>query len=377
MESSGNRHWTEDHELLERFVLDRLDENQHRNLQAHLRVCEVCMNAVQQEQQLAAGIRRAGRDLMKKKLQQHIADEAAHHAPWPKILSAAAVVAIVTGVGIYNEFLLTRENEPSTKTETTFSPLEAPRATELQESPAGRAAKPLPPLKSDTPLAEKDEARSRDATESFRRTKQKGTRSELAQQPRSRTQDEEQSISEFADKVGLTSEGIAQSGAVAGYEKLSQLSNSIWVQGVVVPSVGSIRTELEAQSYNAAKKSVDERNGVARRAGDRREGKEEVRVAVADQTVTLNQEPFALLPPAQQKSGRSTNTVQAQIDRTSQGLQITLYLEEPLSPADLSSAIVEQRGEDTLVVLLADQRIVYRLPSGWNSQQIQPAEPGK
>src|SRR5713101_2936706 len=60
MNSPMSTHWSDDTELLERFVLNRLEPAKRQELEAHLRVCETCQRAVRAEQELVAGVRRLG-----------------------------------------------------------------------------------------------------------------------------------------------------------------------------------------------------------------------------------------------------------------------------------------------------------------------------
>jgi hypothetical protein len=88
---------------LEEYVLGRLDEPLREAVAAHLPTCERCATAVQNEQLIVAGIRRAGRDAMKERLKAATgADNRSLKVtlPWSRIAGMAAGFVIIIGLGL-------------------------------------------------------------------------------------------------------------------------------------------------------------------------------------------------------------------------------------------------------------------------------------
>ncbi len=104
MKPSDDIHWTENPELIERFVLNQLNPDERNELEDHLRICEVCKRTLRMEQILLAGIRRSGREQFRVELQKKLSSAKTSSIPWPHILSAAAVIVLLTGIGIYNRW---------------------------------------------------------------------------------------------------------------------------------------------------------------------------------------------------------------------------------------------------------------------------------
>ena len=68
---------------------------------------------------------------------------------------------------------------------------------------------------------------------------------------------------------------------------------------------------------------------------------------------------------SQQRAGQQRE-VETLLERTDNGIQLTLY-DDSINESDLKDAVVERLSEDSIVVSISNQRIAYRLPSGWNS----------
>jgi len=97
-------HWTEDPSLLEQFVLGRIPESRLQDLRKHLDTCAACRRAVQQEQNFVRSVRAYGRDQLRLRLKEKIGRYPSRVVPWPHVLSAAAIVLFVVGLGIYNRW---------------------------------------------------------------------------------------------------------------------------------------------------------------------------------------------------------------------------------------------------------------------------------
>jgi hypothetical protein len=104
------------------------------------------------------------------------------------------------------------------------------------------------------------------------------------------------------------------------------------------------------------------------RAGDRLAASG--RRAVVPPSVQVQQQPLGALPPSQSALGRfSKGAVETRVERTPEGLQITLYLDPLFPPESLERAVVEWVRADSLVVHIDGQAIGYRLPEGYRVRE--------
>ena len=115
MAENSKIHWTDDDELLSKFVMHRLTASEEERLLSHLRECEKCKDAVRDETQIVAGTKLAGRSAMKDRLKSRLQTSENYVAsrtkkaiafdiPWTRVASLAAVLAIVIAVGVYNNW---------------------------------------------------------------------------------------------------------------------------------------------------------------------------------------------------------------------------------------------------------------------------------
>ena len=150
MTASPNIHWTTDEHLLAHYVLGRVDPAQRSGLEQHLRDCPECRGAVEAEQQLAAGVRRAGRDGMKRRLVQHL-NQKRIETNWFKIAGVAAALVLLLTVGIYNKWFFSNETrlaDSRAKTDSVAPATEAtpnklePEANQLEKKQFAHAVKP-------------------------------------------------------------------------------------------------------------------------------------------------------------------------------------------------------------------------------------------
>ena len=159
---SQNIHWAQDEDLVEQFVLGRPEPPEVEKLERHLSECDECLKLVTRERTLAAGIRRAGRDSLKRSLSQTIDQRKSSSANWYRVAGVAAGIVLLVTLGIYNRWftsedgssqrrvtadkterraepskLVPHEN-PSTDVDKKLSDA-AQRAADTDRQPAGRA----------------------------------------------------------------------------------------------------------------------------------------------------------------------------------------------------------------------------------------------
>ena len=98
-------HWTENEEILEEFALGRIEPAFRTELEEHLAGCPACRRKVEDERILAAGIRNAGARKTRETLDVLMKGNE-RNIPWPHILSMAAALVLIIGIGIYNRWLV-------------------------------------------------------------------------------------------------------------------------------------------------------------------------------------------------------------------------------------------------------------------------------
>jgi len=99
---STSSHWTDDADVLDRYVLGRLEEAERALLDRHLSGCGQCLKKVRAERELAAGIKLAGREKLKTALRRSLkTDEANIFQRYQLIGLAAAVLVVLVGLGIF------------------------------------------------------------------------------------------------------------------------------------------------------------------------------------------------------------------------------------------------------------------------------------
>lgn len=95
-----NDHWTNDAELVEQYVRGTMGEDERTALKAHLGVCPPCRETVERERLVTQGIRLYGRSLLKERLKTMVGQRERKLVPWPHVVSIAAALLIVVGLGI-------------------------------------------------------------------------------------------------------------------------------------------------------------------------------------------------------------------------------------------------------------------------------------
>jgi hypothetical protein len=358
----NEHHWTDDPELIERFVLNRLNPDERNELEGHLRICEICKQAVRAEQLLIAGIRRSGREQFKAALKKKVEETPEKRIPWMHVLSAAAVVLIILSVGIYNRWF------------------------ELQKPPEQIASPPQPSVVEGD--QNKDQRVGEDKIVEQRHPPSPPVSEQTTEQKRREGLAEALRRKESGRESGVESaredEAAAGAGAAAREEPptlqptqpathdaviASSASEGMWLEGTILPSgdgEGRVRIEEKQaapKAYNSAQHSV---------------AKSSVRAQSIESTpFLLRQHSVHSLPPAQQQlqQQQEGNGVMTRVVRLGEKTQLTLYLDSLVDAAALQSATIETPTADSLILTVANQRIAYKLPAGWNEQwNITPAK---
>ena len=113
--STVHKHIADDPDRLEDYVLGRMSRAEADTIAAHASSCQRCSDAISSELKLAAAVRRAGRDAAKARLRADLkgSDQVVRViVPWPRVLSIAATLAVLIGLGITGRWLTIHHSAP-------------------------------------------------------------------------------------------------------------------------------------------------------------------------------------------------------------------------------------------------------------------------
>lgn len=334
----ANLHWTDDVELLERYVLGRVIARERQNLESHLGACEQCRSAVRSEREIVAGVKRLARDGLKQRLRKRVGTETAHAIPWPHVMAAAAVIVILVGVGIYQDWFAFYTQKPvAVPEEEKFD------RTEIGQERASRE---------ESPALEEAPARSATGRPSGRSIDLPSSAPSTRDKQAARDASELKNEFGGAGAVEKPQEIIVLGEAGRSIEAESQ---TFWVDGVLLP---------HSHLYAAPQSSADElkKQGQYKAA----EGtKVVVRQDSRTKEVVLNQRSIQDLPLTQKAKRKAVRTL---VEQKETGIQLTLYPETPFDEQALRDADVDPVGGDSLILRIGDQQIGYRIPGAWTRQ---------
>ncbi|MFA5832003.1 MAG: hypothetical protein WDA22_00870 [Bacteroidota bacterium] len=359
MNESNKIYWTDDDELVERYVLGQLSADEKKRLDEEIAECEPCKEKLQAEFEIAAGIRRYGRDMMKARLRKKLRRErAAQFYSYQYIGLAAAVVIIAIGIGLYQIW---------------FSDLVAPKRFHDQQVV-------LTPQQDTVEHDVESHGGDDHAIEAERRTKQSETRLKR-EQTVSQLHGKEIAVGESIDRTTQSSSGavsvpqqeqpptaaIAEADALSDEVASSQNSSAIWLIGKVVMISKSVGAQYKTESTSEQAKKGDRIMAKEKASEGASEEKMIVSRLAKDERIILKQRAIKELPlkRIQQRVWQSRD-VETLLERSDDGISLTLYIDS-VHASDLKEAVVEAFTNDSLVVSFSNQRIAFSLPSGWNT----------
>lgn len=349
MDEENKTYWTDDDDLVAKYVLGQITPEEKERLDAEIADYVPGKVKLREEMEIAAGIRRHGRDFMKMQLRTKLRRaRATQFTSYHYIGLAAAVLIVAVGIGAYQiwfsdltapkqfheqEIVLTPPEEESIAEEQTPEQpvVSAPEAAETAS--AAGPEKPQP----EQQIAARNPA------------EQKGTESVAAQK----------SVAPPAAAMAEADVAVDQPSAEAGR------SQAIWLIGKVI----MVSDRIDQPSMAAASNEKRERSLAKQKAAESvAEQSVTVKRRAKDAGITLQQRAIRDLPAglAQRKDAKEL-TVQTLLERSDAGISLTLY-GDAVNDEDLQEAVVERMTDDSLVVSLPHQRIAFRLPIGWNSQ---------
>ncbi|GEM_PF-3132380 len=356
MNDSSKTYWTDDPELVEKYVLGKISDEERKRFDAEIADCVPCKEKLRHEMKIAAGIRRYGRDAVKSRLKAKLRREQSSQIfryQWIGLAAAVAVIAV--GIGVYQIW---------------FSELAAPkkfgnREIVLKYTEAPQESSNEKNTQSDT---EKQKAEGSAREEESRR---------VGREPRTGRAQPNISTAESSPKKDLTApaEGGTQAGAVSSQQQLAdeakittadQPARSIWLIGAVVmvtdgepqPASKISPRAFQSEQYlgKEEQKDIRQRRTVTIQRDD------------AKAQIVLRQRSFRELPASRQTQMNKERRVETLIEESSAGLHLTIF-SDIITADELQRASVEIPTDDSLVIAMPSQRISYRLPVGWNLQQ--------
>jgi hypothetical protein len=371
MPDKANLHWTEDEDLLAQYVLGRLSVEERTRLGDHLISCLRCREMVEREQELASGIRQLGRQELRARLRQWLAvtpDASRMLVPWQRVASAAAVVLIIGGVGIYNHWFTLGGRES----------ISAPH--DIQE--AGKAPDEGGVKADDSQSKGTAIERQENRVESLRdhKTMQKPGTEQIQNSPSITSDVKIQSESNGGMKGTEKLRAPSSTGGGATFRKkdLRDEQNQIllerphatqfWTEGVILRE-----TEPTAKRFKAMEKSLvpnrtlteSKQSREAIRSPSSLEGR------MIQGEIHLKLKNIQSLPLARQKlQQKNEETIQAYVQQSDHGTTMTLYLDTLYNEADLQTARIEHIAPDSIVIDLQSQKIGFTLtPNSLGSQK--------
>lgn len=354
-------HWTEDDELLGQYILGRLSKDRQEELDDHLRSCALCRQAVQNERELASGIRLYGRKELKARLKRRItATPTVIHglSTWQKVLSAAAVLAIMVGIGYYNRWFLGLEPTEMSVSETvseagkTGDTLGGKAVQSKTEgvSSAFRKSKPEEPSRNDV---HKDVLDGRIRAD-------EGTQRKDQVQINTGT---EMNKGETAVAAPAEGGGLLTGKAIAKFYPQGVVQEpgerQFWTEGQVVEEVVSAEKKISKDANFAQEKRLMKMKSL-----DQVPQQKHVGNFAGRGEFVVSQRKADLLPTAKQRlQQEKPRVIQTFVEQSSGALNFILYLDTLFSEKDLRNATIERIGSDSVIIKIRSKHIAYKLPA--------------
>jgi len=342
MPDETRKHWTDDEDLLARFVLGQLDARETSSLEQHLVECARCADAVRAERLIAAGLKRAGREDLKQRLSHRISQHRSYEFNWYQAAGIAAAIVLLVTVGIrYDWFIgsVDKQVEHLQKSDSV--------ALAKQGTPAPQVASARP--STDAAKKETSVEVARSMTNAGAGGKKKGS-------------DEKRVLSLEEEKRAVSVPMMLGKGVPGQADKMQPALMAVaadveelWTQGTVIHTIAVNRFADKVADVAAEAKNL---SLVAR-----------TKVHGADSAaVRVTQRSASMLPVGQQRAKRS-GEVQTLFRQGPQGLQIVLFSDTLLTPQELQQARLEPIGVDSVIVVAGRKLIGYKVPHGWLRRQ--------
>jgi cell division septation protein DedD len=364
MNESSKTYWTDDPEMVERYVLGQCTPEEKKRLDDEIAGCEPCKAQLEREMQIAAGIRQHGRSVLKSRLQRRIRNDKFYWTNRYQIIGlAAAVVIIALAVGAYQMWFTSIE--PQKKFGSTEIVLQYPAQEEDRRAEESQPEKSedstSADTQSDTEISETpDEMADAEATPAAgAATEQQTASKSIAANkitPSAQRRTETVKPDEAKD---ITAAEEVPAVALPQSTPILAVGKSIWL-------LGSIEVISDSPAGAAAKSEsrlLKERSG--QRAESSSAGRSKtvtVQRRGGTEEVVLQQRSFGELPRSRQTQLGKTNRIETYIEQKKDGLIVTIF-SDALTSDEIDRAAVESPSEDSLIIVTSTQKIIYRLPS--------------
>ena len=388
MSDDNKTYWTDDPELVEKYVLGRLTDEERQRLDAEIADCEPCKQKLRHELEMAAGIRRYGRDSLKAKLHSRLRKKQSNQMQQFQLIGlAAAVVIIAIGVGVYKiwfedfsfpkkfgrrEIVLQQAEQPKDSSRSQIESRQADGEQRLAEEMDSKsetvAASETPSSSGPKDIAEIKSDRSDKGT-GMQSGSGKLKKKESSALPNAVLRDESSTIKESAGTMST-----AESKKVDNRPARIYKEQTIWLMGEVVmvsdasPQSASkiVQQERQSERFLANEEGVEKKS--ASRV-DRQSRTVTVKRGEEEEQIVLQQRPFHELPVKRQTNLGKKNHVETLLEQSRTGsLSLTIF-SDALTADELESATVETANNDSLIISTPSQRIYYRLPAELSSQR--------
>ncbi len=350
MPENANLHWTEDDDLLAKYVLGRLTVEERKIFEAHLRSCLHCREAVRQEQEIVSGIRQYARDEAKSRLKRRLVVQSDSYRTlitWQRVMSAAAVMLVVVGLGIYNRWFSWGERKSPSITEEMLEPqrlqIESEQKTGQSKEKETKTARQQAPLHT---------SRDREDLAKPRTEQAQGDQSRLAV---TKTQAEQnEGMNKLEKAAGAPSSGGA---AISMNKDLGNAQDHIrmaqpevtefWVEGMVLQEQSQpLRTQLSLDKGYASEQKVPR----PKKSAEQNE-------------IRISQRNIQLLPIARRKPQQELgHAIQTSVQQSERGTSMTMYLDTLFNEHNLRNARVEEILPDSLVIEVESRKIGFKMP---------------
>ncbi|NUN70798.1 MAG: hypothetical protein HUU02_13940 [Bacteroidetes bacterium] len=386
MSDEEKKYWTDDDELVSQYVLGQFSPETMHQMEQEIADCAPCKAKLKREMELAAGMRRHGRDLKKATLRTKLRRARdmqfnANHF----IGMAAAVVLILLGVGAYSLWLgdlasptSFGKREVVLRYDSLGSEYDA--AEELPDESMTDATEPPPaesspevestgdqavqqPVEQDRSIAREERPAQED------RAVQEDRSAPASQRPiaEARTAEPDRAAQKsVASREARTGSVMEKSVTASRAAPSASITSSVRTESAPAAAEGAIPSNPRAIWLIGKVVMVSEQKSMAKEqslAGAVRGRRP------AEAGIVLQQRPIKELPQGLLQRKRSAEvSVQTMMERTESGVSLTLY-GDAVSDDELQHAVVETFTDDSLVVSMPNHRLSFRLPEGWGNTQ--------
>ncbi|MFA6540632.1 MAG: hypothetical protein WCT99_03445 [Bacteroidota bacterium] len=348
MNESSKKYWTDDPELVEKYLLGGFSDDERARMDREISDCEPCREKLQREKMIIAGIRSYGRETAKSALRSKLLKRQSSHLQNYSLAGlAAAVIVIALGVGVYKvwfgemsfpknfvrkEIIVHQAQAENDSGSASRLPVEA-TGKDANNSPVAENKEKDSPVPSDAPESDKSLPAPSFGSSGIKRN------------------------DDDAGKIMTPKKA-----AVAAIKPFSQ---KVWLIGsiVMLPQAGKMERSSGQQlsaRQELSRKHVQKRDTLRPKVFtiEKKDG---------IQNIIIAQRPLYELPVSRRTRMAASSHIETFVVHNERGLFMTLY-NDNIRQSDIDHASVVLTAGDSLIVTMEDQQLVYRLPQMWNIQ---------